>query len=205
MLQEGGDQARAGSVAEAAGWLSERLEGVDGVVVIGVTGPVGAGKSTLTRAVGDRWPGAVTLGTDDYLPDYAKVARERRDLPEESDLERLAADIRALAGGGERSVPVWSFHEHRRTGERVVRPGRVIVVEGLHALHETVRGSLTAAVFVDAPASVRLARWRAIADAGDRGWSADETEAFFHEVAEPTFWRFGEAYRASADLVVENV
>jgi uridine kinase len=98
-------------------------------------------------------------------------------------------------------------------------PARLIVVEGIHAFHEP--GALDASnpraasapalaslidlrAFVEAPAEVRWARWERIEASGERGWGVEVARAFFHEVAEPTFARFAEAYRSRADVVVVN-
>jgi uridine kinase len=175
--------------------------------VVGVTGPVGAGKSTLAL----RLSGCV-VSTDHYLPDYHAVAEHLRDQPEQADLPRLVADLRRLRAGEHSSIPRWCFHEHRRVGEQSVGPARaarpglrpLVVVEGLFALHETVRPALDAAVFVDAPAGVRWGRWETLERTGVRGWGVEYARAFFDNVAEPTFARYAAAYRAAADVVVVN-
>lgn len=174
-------------------------------LVVGVTGPVGAGKSTFGRALAERTDGIV-LTTDDYLPDYDGVPIMERDLPEHADLTRLASDLAQLAEGRRTAVPIWSFHDHRRTGERPVDPPATgaIVVEGIHALAEPVIDALDMAVFVRASAATRWARWEAIEQAGDRGMGVEQARAFFHQVADPTFGRFADAYLAAAHIVVTN-
>ncbi len=167
--------------------------------IVGITGPVGAGKSTLAA----RLSGCV-IATDHYLPDYETTPRHERDMPERSDLARLLADLRSLRMGNPTAIPQWSFHTHSRTGERVVEPAEVIVVEGLHALHQTHAGALDVRVYVDAPAAVRLARWESLALGGERGWGVEETREFFVMVAEPTFHARADGYRASAHVVVVN-
>lgn len=176
-------------------------------MVVGVTGPVGAGKSTLAL----RLSGCI-IGTDHYLPDYDATPEHLRDLPESADLGRLVADLARLRLGEAASVPEWSFHEHRRVGERVIEPPRparpgwtpLVVVEGLFALHERVRPALDLAVFVEAPPAVRWARWERLEQTGVRGWGVEYARTFFNAVAEPTFARYAAAYRAAADVVVVN-
>ena len=63
-------------------------------VVIGVTGAVASGKSTLARALSP-----CIVSTDHYLPDYDATPEHLRDLPESSDLPRLAADLAELRAG----------------------------------------------------------------------------------------------------------
>jgi uridine kinase len=99
-------------------------------------------------------------------------------------------------------VPSWSFQSHRREGERDLSPADIIVVEGLHALHQAV--ALDVAVFVRASRAVRWSRWEYLETTGARGWGPDVARRFFDEVAEPTFDRYRDAYLARAHAVVLN-
>ena len=167
--------------------------------IVGITGPVGAGKSTLAA----RLSGCV-IATDHYLPNYDVTPEHERDLPERSDLARLLADLRSLRTGQPTRIPQWSFHTHNRVGEQEIQPHDLIVVEGLHALHETHAPGLDIRVYVDAPPSIRWARWENLALTGQRGWGVEETRTFFHTVAEPTFHARAHGYRNSAHLIVSN-
>ena len=168
-------------------------------VVVGVTGAVASGKSTLARALSP-----CIVSTDHYLPDYDRTPEHLRDLPESSDLERLARDVAELRAGRATMRPDWSFDTHARVGECRVDPAPLIVVEGLHALHALPRVHVDLAVFVEAPRDVRWARAVAREKAGDRPWPLDYLEHFFNAVAEPTYARHADAYRAGAHFVVRN-
>lgn len=181
--------------------ILDRCRGMGGRVV-GVTGPVGAGKSRLANELSP-----CVLSTDRYLPNYEEVEYERRDEPEESDLSRLVRDLENLAWGRPALVPVWSFQTHRRVGEERMTPpppGVPVVVEGLHALEAIVRPALDVRVYVEAPAEVRWARWEHLETTGVRGWGPEVARAFFVEVAEPAFRRRASEYRREAHVVVEN-
>jgi hypothetical protein len=51
---------------------------------------------------------------------------------------------------------------------------------------------------------VRWARAVAREKAGDRPWPLEYLEHFFHTVAEPTYARHADGYRAAAHFVVRN-
>ncbi|MCE7967951.1 MAG: hypothetical protein DYG94_04290 [Leptolyngbya sp. PLA3] len=167
--------------------------------VVGIGGPAGAGKSTLADLLG-----GLVVRTDDYLPNYDEVPEQERDEPRHADLGALVAHLVDLRAGVEVDAPVWCFKTHRRIGVRRLSPGPMVVCEGIHALHAVVRPALDVAVFVDAPAEERWARWEAMESRGERGWGVERARAYFHAVAEPTFARSNSEYRAGADLIVLN-
>ena len=179
--------------------LAVRGSAGSAVSVIAVTGPVGAGKSTVARHLSP-----VVLRSDDYLPDYELVSEELRDLPESSDLGRLGADLAELRAGRRVAVPVWSFQTHRREGERWVEPARFVVVEGIHAFEVADRVRVDLKVFVEALPSTRWTRWEAIERAGERGWGVERALRYFEGVAEPTFRARRDRLCGMAEVFVDN-
>lgn len=215
MRDDGGDDAdrRVVPWSEAvARVLAASLDGRApraGGFVVGVTGAVAAGKSRLAAAIAaaaraDRGVEARVLSTDHYLPDYDTTPEALRDLPESSDLARLAADLDDLRAGRTATVPLWTFETHRRVGVQTLEPAPLVVVEGLHALHERARGRIDLAIFVEAPRDLRWRRAVAREEMGERPWPIEYLAHFFETVAEPTYARHAGRYRLEADLVVVN-
>ncbi|MBY0111170.1 MAG: hypothetical protein K2Y21_00005 [Phycisphaerales bacterium] len=174
-----------------------------GTSVVAITGPVGSGKSHLAKLLSP-----CVLSTDDYLPNYDTLAYEDRDDPRFADHNRLIADLASLRDGRVTRVPSWSFQTHSRIGEREVAPpeasGGLIVVEGIHALHDALLGHIDFGIFVEAASAVRWQRWEHLEATGQRGWGIEVARQFFHGVAEPTFARYEETYRTRAHLIVTN-
>ena len=178
--------------------------------VIGITGPVGAGKSTLATKIantnkGGRLPAALStliISTDNYLPDYHAIPKSDRDNPDQSDLQALAEHLALLRTGRSAEIPIWSFHTHTRTGTQKVDPANLIIVEGIHALNA--RLELDIAVFIDAPPDTRWQRWEHLERTGQRGWGVQKAREHFDQIAEPAFTSCAPAYKARADILVIN-
>ena len=171
--------------------------------LIAIGGPVGSGKSTLARRVGGL-VGGLVISTDDYLPDYEGLEPHERDLPERSDLARLARDLADLRESGRAQIPTWCFREHRRTGEREAWAEGPVVVEGIFALHPVASAGSDLRVLVVADRSTRWARWERIELLGERGMGVDAARDHFDHVAEPTYERHAHLYALGLDLVVLN-
>jgi uridine kinase len=167
--------------------------------IIGITGPVGSGKTSLAARLG----GSI-ISTDSYLPDYGAIPELERDLPERADLPLLATHLAGLRAGLDADIPVWSFQTHRREGSRRLAPAPLIVLEGIHALHATIAHHLDVRIFVDAPRGTRWHRWEQIELAGERGLGPAKARHHFDAIAEPTFARYADQYRAAAHLIVLN-
>jgi len=167
--------------------------------VVGITGRVGAGKSTLAARLS-----TCVLSTDNYLPDYDNIPEHERDQPRHLDFATLRANVSDLSRGVASQVPVWSFHSHRREGFTRVEAADLVVIEGIHALHASVRELLHLRVFVTASAATRWQRWEHLERTGIRGWGVPKARAFFDAVAEPTFASWESEYLQAADVLVRN-
>ena len=113
------------------------------VVLVGIGGRGGAGKTTLAHAI----PHAEIVSTDEFWDGREfKLSLLRREV-----FDRLVAGHAARFASFD-----WIAKESR--GERVVEPSGVVVVEGVCALHRMFRDDYRLRVWVEAPRDVRLAR-----------------------------------------------
>ena len=117
------------------------------LVVVGIGGCGGAGKSTLAAALSGGSHSAQVVATDSFWDGS------------QFDLERLRSDVLDVVLGGETAFfETWDWATRRAGPERQVDPHGVVVIEGVCALHEMFRSDEQVRVWVDAPADVRLAR-----------------------------------------------
>jgi fructose-1,6-bisphosphatase/inositol monophosphatase family enzyme/uridine kinase len=130
---------------------------------IGIGGAGGGiGKSSLARELagllGERDSRVVAL--DDYL--IERKERDARGLsahdPASTDLDRAASDLGRLRAGEAIEKPVYDHERGEALRTETVAPTRIVLVEGVMALHPLLRGRLDVAIYIDATPSVRFRR-----------------------------------------------
>jgi uridine kinase len=153
--------------------------------IVAIDGPGGAGKTSLAAWLATALGGAPVLHTDDFAV---------WENPTDWWHELLEQALKPLAAGKPaRFTPADWGGEARH--EVTVEPAELILLEGVSASRKEFRPYLTYAVWVDAPAGLRLERGlaRGGLDTRERWekWMADE-DAFFAR----------ERLREQADLVL---
>ncbi|MCB2186148.1 MAG: uridine kinase [Deltaproteobacteria bacterium] len=179
------------------------------VTTLGIAGPSGAGKTTLAQALAQSLAarGPVVFQLDAYYRDLAALPPARRaaenfDVPGALDWELLVAQLRRLQAGQAVEQPVYDFARHTRdAGVRPLAPGGLLIVEGLHALHDRLRPWLDLKIFVDLDQEACLAR-RLARDTATRGRSAAGVRQQFAATVRPMFEAHVAPLRAWADVVV---
>ena len=108
------------------------------VIVIGIAGGTGSGKSTLIQKIKDEFSNEITmLSHDFYYKQHNEIPFEERkklnyDHPNSFDTDLMIEHVRRLAMGQSINRPVYDFTIHNRVDETVlVEPAKVIIVEGI--------------------------------------------------------------------------
>ena len=113
------------------------------LILVGIGGRGGAGKTTLARAV----PGAQVVSTDEFWNGA------------DFDIPRLEREVvTPLSEGRAGRFSSYDWVAKRLRGSRTVEPEGIVVIEGVCALHSLLRDAYAVRVWVEAPADVRLAR-----------------------------------------------
>jgi uridine kinase len=148
------------------------------MMIVGLAGGTGSGKSSIVRSLVERIGGCV-IDLESYTLDRSADPPEERsaigdDEPAAIDTTLLVAHLEDLRRGEAIHRPVYSPETHARTGVAMVAPARLVLVEGLFTLWwESLRSPLDVKVFVDAPADLRLIR-RLRRDLADRGRTVEQ-------------------------------
>ncbi len=179
------------------------MTAVSQVRVLGVAGGTASGKTTVAREVAAAL-GALLVTHDRYY--RSGDAATNYDHPDSLDTGRLVEDLDALRAGRGVVLPRYDFARHAREAEGdAVAPTPWIVVEGILVLCDArLRERFDRAVFVDAPADVRLVR-RVRRDALERGRSCEDVFRQYLTTVRPMHEAFVAPSMAFADAVIDGM
>ena len=165
------------------------------VIVIGVAGGTGSGKTTLVKALMNRFGDNISvLSHDNYYKRHDEMSYEERthlnyDCPDAFDTDMMIEHLRMLKNGQAIDCPTYDYTIHNRADEVLhVEPRRVIVVEGIM-------------IFVYADADLRLCR-RIRRDVKKRGRSIDSVIDQYLTTVKPMHELYVEPSKKNANLIV---
>ncbi len=180
------------------------------VIVIGVAGGTGSGKSTLVKRLQEAFAGddVATLCHDYYYKAHPELTYEERtrlnyDHPQAFDTDMMVEHIRTLKNNVPVERPVYSFVEHNRAAETVlVKPSKVIIVDGILIFeNKELRDLMDIKVYVDTDADIRLAR-RILRDVRERGRSMESVIEQYTSTVKPMHEEFVEPSKRYADVII---
>lgn len=179
------------------------------IIVIGIAGGTGSGKTTITQEIAKRLGDEVTVIThDSYYCEHHSMTYDERvllnyDHPDSYDTDMLVKDLLDLKAGKSVDIPVYDYTIHDRSDETLrVNPARVIIVEGIMVFHaEELRNLMDIKVFVDADADVRILR-RILRDVKERGRSLDSVINQYLSTVKPMHEAFVEPSKKHADIII---
>lgn len=179
------------------------------VLVIGIAGGTGSGKTTLTERLKERFgPDVSVLYHDNYYKKHTGMTYEERsklnyDHPDAFDTDLMVRDLNALRRGENIQCPVYDYTIHNRSDQTLeVLSTRVILVEGiLIFVDPALRELMDIKVFVDTDADVRILR-RLLRDVKERGRTLDSVVNQYLVTVKPMHEAFVEPSKKYADIIV---
>ena len=176
----------------------------DGVVIIGVAGPSGAGKTIFCKKVMDFLPGSSVLAMDMYN-DASQVVDGNFDDPRLPDYDLLLENIAGLRDGRAVDAPIYDFKKSERVGYRHVEvpKSRVVVIEGIYALSQRVRSLLDLRVAITGGVHFDLIK-RVLRDTTRAAQAPEESIHQISETVYPMYKAYIEPDLKEAHLKIVN-
>ena len=179
------------------------------IMVLGVAGGTGSGKTTLTRRLKDRFGDQISvISHDNYYKrqdhlTYDERCRTNYDHPDAFDTDLMVEHLAALKRGETIYCPVYDFSEHNRSDDLLeVKPAPVILVEGILIFaSQELCDLMDIKVFVDTDADVRILR-RIVRDVKKRGRTLDSVVSQYLTTVKPMHEQFVEPSKRRADLII---
>ena len=179
------------------------------ILVIGIAGGTGSGKTTLMKNLIGEFPDVVTvLSHDNYYRRRDELTYEQRclinyDEPAALETDLMAAHLDKLRHGEAIECPVYDFTQHNRSNETIrIEPRKVIIVEGILIFeNQPLRDLMDIRVFVDTDADVRLCR-RILRDVRERGRTLESVVAQYQATVKPMHEKYVEPSKRFAHVVV---
>jgi phosphoribulokinase len=179
----------------------------DRVVLIGVAGDSGCGKSTFLRRLIDLF--GEEFMTVICLDDYHSLDRKQRKEqgvtalnPKANNFDLMYEQIKALKNRQAIDKPIYNHETGAIDPPERIEPNKVIVIEGLHPLYdERVRPLLDFSVYLDISDEVKI-NWKIQRDMAERGHTYDDVLAAIN-ARKPDFSAYIEPQKQHADVVIQ--
>ncbi len=182
------------------------------MLIIGISGGTGSGKTTVVNQIVKHLPTdeVCVISQDSYYKATDDLSYEQRtkinfDHPRAIDFDLIVEHLIALKAGHIIEQPVYSFVSHNRTIDTVkTHPRKVVIVEGILIFNnEDLRNLFDIKIFVHADTDERLVR-RVRRDITERGRDIDEVLNRYQDTLKPMHLQFIEPTKNFADIIIPN-
>ena len=182
---------------------------MDDVMVVGIAGGTGSGKTTITKKLMQRFGGDVSvIYHDNYYKAHHSMSYEERsrlnyDHPDSFDTDLLIQAVKDLKAGRSVTCPVYDYTIHDRSDQVIeVKPAKVVIVEGILIFQSReLCQQMDIKIYVDTDADVRILR-RIVRDVRDRGRSLDSVVNQYLSTVKPMHEQFVEPSKRNADIII---
>lgn len=182
------------------------------MLIIGIAGGTGSGKTTVIRKILDTLPTdtVAVIPQDSYYNDQSHLPLDVRkktnfDHPDAFEWPLLAHHIEELRQGHAIEQPTYSYLTCTRLPDTVhVEPHDVIIIEGIMALYDKrLRDLMDLKIFVDAEPDERLLRVIE-RDMAERGHPLEMLIGKYRHILKPMHDEFIEPTKQYADIIIPN-
>lgn len=180
------------------------------MLVIGIAGGSGSGKTTVVKAIAENLKEkVVVIPQDSYYKDSSHLPLEERqkinfDHPDAIDFDLLCSQMKQLKEGKTIEQPVYSYLtcSRSKTETITVKPADVIIIEGILVFTcKKLRDQMDIKLFVDADDDDRLMRVMA-RDIIERGKTVETVIERYSKTVKPMYLQFIEPSKRYADIII---
>ena len=179
------------------------------VLVIGIAGGTGSGKTTLTNNLKKHFGDKITVVYhDNYYKrhdemTYEEICLLNYDSPQAFDTDMFVEHLKMLKNNQAIDCPVYDYTIHNRSDEIVhILPQKVIIVEGILIFeNKELCDLMDIKVFVDTDADTRILR-RAMRDMKERARSIESITQQYLTTVKPMHEKYVEPSKKNADIIV---
>ncbi|MDD4149460.1 MAG: uridine kinase [Bacteroidales bacterium] len=180
------------------------------MLIVGIAGGTGSGKTTVVRKIIEKLPKAcvTVIPQDSYYKDNSHLPLEERqkinfDHPDAIEWSLLVKHIKELKNQNQIKQPIYSYLTCIRSDETtLIKPSPIVIIEGILILgHKELRNLMDLKVFVSADADDRLARVIQ-RDIIERGRSVSAVLERYERTVKPSHLQFIEPTKRYADVIV---
>lgn len=180
------------------------------MLVIGIAGGSGSGKTTVVKAITDKLnENVVVIPQDCYYKDCSNLSDEEKrshnyDHPDAIEWDLLCKQLKDLKEGKAIDQPIYSFISCSRSQTETTRvePADVIIIEGILIFTcKKLREQLDIKIFVDADDDDRLMRVME-RDITERGKDVHWVIERYSRTVKPMYLQFIEPSKRYADIII---
>lgn len=180
------------------------------MLIIGIAGGSGSGKTTVVKKIIRALPGSSVsvISQDAYYKDNGHLSAEDRkkinfDHPSSIEFDLLIAHIDRLKKGETIPMPIYSYVSCARSQETVpVKPTKVLIVEGILVLtNAELRDRMDIKIYVDTDGDDRLMRIIQ-RDIDERGRSFMDVLKHYEHFVKPMHLQFIDPTKRYADIII---
>ena len=180
------------------------------MLVIGIAGGSGSGKTTVVKSIVERLKNekVVVIPQDSYYKDMISASDEEKrhhnfDHPDAIDWDLLCSQLYDLKNGQSIEQPIYSYLTCGREEQTVrVEPADVIIIEGILIFTcKELRDALDVKIFVDADDDDRLMRVM-LRDISERGKDVEWVIERYTNTVKPMYLQFIEPSKRYADIII---
>ena len=180
------------------------------MLIIGITGGSGSGKTTVVNKIIESLPkdSVALIPQDAYYFDNGNLSAEEKikinfDHPNSIEFELLIEDLKKIKNGETIDQPIYSYVTCARSKDSIpIKPKRVVIVEGILILtNEKLRDLIDIKIFVATDSDDRLMRIIR-RDVQERGRNYNDALTHYEKFVKPMHQQFIEPTKLYADVII---